>query len=196
MFDNMIAKEGYQKILVAFIAFLFFTILECGLLVFISFASFIFFIYAYRYKYIDLNTLEKNKIYAPISGKISAIDVKDFKKIIYIDVSLCDSHILRSLDSGLTKTQIRYGLNLVLSSLKAKKLNSQAIFEYKDTRMQIVSSLFNDSIEIEKKDEFIKGEKIGTFLNGQVIITLDESYETDLKIGQKVESGITILAIK
>jgi hypothetical protein len=62
--------------------------------------------------------------------------------------------------------------------------------------MQIVSSLFNDSIEIEKKDEFIKGEKIGTFLNGQVIITLDESYETDLKIGQKVESGITILAIK
>ncbi|WP_421716040.1 phosphatidylserine decarboxylase [Arcobacter arenosus] len=196
MFDNMIAKEGYQKILVAFIAFLFFTILECGLLAFISFASFIFFIYAYRYKYIDLNTLEKNKIYAPISGKISAIDVKDFKKIIYIDVSLCDSHILRSLDSGLTKTQIRYGLNLVLSSLKAKKLNSQAIFEYKDTRMQIVSSLFNDSIEIEKKDEFIKGEKIGTFLNGQVIITLDESYETDLKIGQKVESGITILAIK
>lgn len=196
MFDNMIAKEGYQKILVAFIAFLFFTILECGLLAFISFASFIFFIYAYRYKYIDLNTLEKNKIYAPISGKISAIDVKDFKKIIYIDVSLCDSHILRSLDSGLTKTQIRYGLNLVLSSLKAKKLNSQAIFEYKDTSMQIVSSLFNDSIEIEKKDEFIKGEKIGTFLNGQVIITLDESYKTDLKIGQKVESGITILAIK
>ncbi len=196
MFDNMIAKEGYQKILVAFIAFLFFTILECGLLAFISFASFIFFIYAYRYKYIDLNTLEKNKIYAPISGKISAIDVKDFKKIIYIDVSLCDSHILRSLDSGLTKTQIRYGLNLVLSSLKSKKLNSQANFEYKDTRMQIVSSLFNDSIEIEKKDEFIKGEKIGTFLNGQVIITLDESYETDLKIGQKVESGITILAIK
>jgi hypothetical protein len=196
MFDNMIAKEGYQKILVAFIAFLFFTILECGLLAFISFASFIFFIYAYRYKYIDLNTLEKNKIYAPISGKISAIDVKDFKKIIYIDVSLCDSHILRSLDSGLTKTQIKYGLNLVLSSLKAKKLNSQAIFEYKDTSMQIVSSLFNDSIEIEKKDEFIKGEKIGTFLNGQVIITLDESYETDLKIGQKVESGITILAIK
>lgn len=196
MFDNMIAKEGYQKILVAFIAFLFFTILECGLLAFISFASFIFFIYAYRYKYIDLNTLEKNKIYAPISGKISAIDVKDLKKIIYIDVSLCDSHILRSLDSGLTKTQIRYGLNLVLSSLKSKKLNSQAIFEYKDTRMQIVSSLFNDSIEIEKKDEFIKGEKIGTFLNGQAIITLDESYKTDLKIGQKVESGITILAIK
>ncbi|TLP40986.1 phosphatidylserine decarboxylase [Arcobacter arenosus] len=196
MFDNMIAKEGYQKILVAFIAFLFFTILECGLLAFISFASFIFFIYAYRYKYIDLNTLEKNKIYAPISGKISAIDVKDFKKIIYIDVSLCDSHILRSLDSGLTKTQIRYGLNLVLSSLKSKKLNSQAIFEYKDTSMQIVSSLFNDSIEIEKKDKFIKGEKIGTFLNGQVIITLDESYKTDLKIGQKVESGITILAIK
>lgn len=196
MFDNMIAKEGYQKILVAFIAFLFFTISECGLLAFISFASFIFFIYAYRYKYIDLNTLEKNKIYAPISGKISAIDVKDFKKIIYIDVSLCDSHILRSLDSGFTKTQIRYGLNLVLSSLKAKKLNSQAIFEYKDTSMQIVSSLFNDSIEIEKKDEFIKGEKIGTFLNGQVIITLDESYKTDLKIGQKVESGITILAIK
>jgi len=196
MFDNMIAKEGHTKILVAFIAFLFFTILECGFLTFISFASFIFFLYAYRYKYIDFNTLEKNKIYAPISGKISAIDVKDFKKSIYIDVSLCDSHILRSLDSGLVKTKINYGLNLVLSSLRAKKLNSKATLEYKDTKMEIISSLFNDSIEIEKKDEFIKGEKIGTFLNGQVIITLDESYESNLKIGQKVESGITILATK
>ncbi len=196
MFDNMIAKEGHKKILVAFITFLFFAILECGFLTFISFASFIFFIYAYRYKYIDLKTLEKNKIYAPISGKISAIDINDFKKSIYIDVSLCDSHILRSLDSGVVKTQVQYGLNLLLSSFRAKKLNNKVAFEYKDTKMQIVSSLFNDSFEIEKKDEFIKGEKIGTFLNGQVIIILDKNYETNLKIGQKVESGITILAKK
>lgn len=196
MFDNMIAKEGHKKILVAFIAFLFFTILECGFLTLISFAAFIFFIYAYRYKYIDVATLEKNKIYAPISGKISAIDVKDFKKSIYIDVSLCDSHILRSLDSGLAKIKVKQGLNLFLSSLRAKRLNSQASFEYKDSKMEIISSLCNDSMKIEQKEEFIKGEKIGTFLNGQVVVTLDKSYETTLKIGQKVESGITILATK
>ena len=194
MFDSIVAKEGHKKILVAFIAFLIFVILECGLLALISFAAFAFLIYAYRYKYIDFKSLSHDEIFAPISGKITAIDVKDFKKSIYIDVSLCDSHILRSLDSGSTKSLITRGLNLSTASFKAKKLNERATIEYQNCSMQLLSSMCNDSINIPCKTEFSKGEKLGIFLQGQVIVTLDSSYETVVNISDKIESGMTVLA--
>lgn len=194
MFDNIVAKEGHKKILVAFIAFLFFVIIECGVLALLSFATFAFLIYAYRYKYIDVNALDEDKLYAPISGQITAIDVKDFKKSIYIDVSLCNSHILRSLDNGSAKISIVRGVNLLTSSYKSKKLNERATIEYKNSSIKIFSSLYNDTINIADKISFDKGEKIGTFLHGEVIVSLDSSYETTLKVGDKIESGITSIA--
>jgi phosphatidylserine decarboxylase len=186
MFDNIVAKEGHKKILFGFITFLIFVIIECGFLAFLSFASVVFFIYAYRYKYIDVKTLKEDEVYAPISGRVSAIDIKDLKKKIYIDVSLCNSHILRSLDSGETKVSIKRGLNLCASSFKSKKLNEKASIEYKNSSLELLSSVFNDSINID--------EKIGTFLQGQVVVVLDKDYESTITIGQKVESGQTVLA--
>lgn len=196
MFDNIVAKEGHKKILVAFIAFLFFVIIECGVLAFVSFAAFTFLIYAYRYKYLDIKALEEDKIYAPISGKVSAIDVKDFKKSIYIDVSLCNSHILRSLDSGEAKVSIIRGVNLSTSSFKSKKLNERATIEFENSSMELFSSTCNDSINILNNSTFKKGEKLGTFLHGQVIVNLNSDYETTIKIGDTLESGITQVAKK
>lgn len=194
MFDSIVAKEGHKKIIVAFIAFLFFVIVECTFMTLISFVAFLFFIYAYRYKYIDVNTLEKNRIYAPISGKVTAIDVKDFKKSIYIDVSLCDSHILRSSDSGKCKISFKKGVNLLLTSYKSKQLNNSVTIEFKNSSMKIYSSMCNDSLVIPKKDELKKGEKLGTLLHGEVIVTFNEKYNCNVNIGQKIESGLTVLA--
>ncbi len=194
MFDNIIAKEGHKKTLVAFIAFLFFLIIECGLLSFISFVIFAFFIYSYRYKYIDIRTLKEDKIYAPISGKVAAIDSKDSKKSIYIDVSLCDSHILRSLDDGEAKVTINKGLNLSLGSYKAKNLNERAIIKYKNTSLELYSSICNDNIEVLEKETFKKGEKLGVFVNGQVIVNIPENHESLVSIGDKLQSGVTVLS--
>lgn len=193
MFDNIVANEGHKKITVAFIAFLFFVIIGCGLLAFVSFATFAFLIYAYRYKYIDINALEEDKIYAPISGKVTAIDVKDFKKSIYIDVSLCDSHILRSLDNGNAEVSIIRGVNLPTSSYKSKKLNERATIKYENSSMKLFSSTCNDTINLIEKDIFTKGEKIGTFLHGQIIVTLDEKYQSTVSIGEEIQSGITVI---
>lgn len=196
MFDNIVAKEGHKKILVAFIAFLFFVIIECGLLALLSFATFAFLVYAYIYKYIDINTLDEDKLYAPISGKVTAIDVKDFKKSIYIDVSLCNSHILRSLDNNSNEVLITRGVNLPTSSYKSKKLNERAIIKYENSSMELFSSICNDTIEIVNSKSLKKGGKIGTFLQGQVIINLEDNYETTIKTGDIVESGQSIIAEK
>ena len=132
MFDSIIAKEGQKTILITFIVMIIFILLECGFLTFISFVLILSLAYIYRYKYIDYRTFKENEYYAPISGTISAIDVKNFKKSIYIDVNLCDSHILRTLESGNCKVTIKRGLNLLLSTLKAKELNENAKIEYQN----------------------------------------------------------------
>lgn len=194
MFDSIIAKEGRKAIFYAFIAFLVFVILECGFLTFISFVIMAFLIYAFRLKYIDVRTIKDEEIVAPISGTISSIDTQDFVKTVYIDVSLCDYHILRSLESGECKTTINRGLNLSLGSFKAKQLNENATFEYENSKMQIYSSMCNASLDIEDKVPSTKGEKIGVFLHGQVVVTLNKNFETSVKIGEKVVSGETLLA--
>ena len=191
MFENIIAKEGKQKILYAFFAFIFFVIVEFSFLALISFAFFLWFIFIYRYKNVNINSLDKNCIYSPISGKIVAIDGKK----LYIKVSLFDSHILRALDNSKADILIKRGVNLLLSSIKSKKLNENALIEFDNCSMLLVSSLFNDSINIEKKDIYKKGEKIGTFLDGEVIVEISENYKINVEIGQKVDSGVTILAL-
>ena len=194
MFDSIIAKEGQKYILIAFIAMIFFILLECGFFTFISFVIMFSLIYIYRYKYIDFTAFKQNEIKAPISGTVSAIDVKDFKKSIYIDVSLCDSHILRSLDDGTCDIKIKRGLNLFLDSFKSKVLNEQASLVYANSSMQLYSSMCNSSIKISNNKSLKKGEKIGVFLQGQVIVTLNKEFQILVKIGDKVVSGQTLLA--
>ena len=196
MFDSIIAKEGQKYILIAFIAMIIFVLVNCKFLTFISFVMIFFLIYIYRYKYIDFKSFKKNEIIAPISGTISAIDVKDLKKSIYINVSLCDSHILRNLEEGPCKISIRKGLNLFLSTFKSKVLNEQAKLEYANSSMHLYSSLYNPSIELPNNKSFEKGEKIGTFIQGEVIVTLNKEFATLVKIGDKVISGQSILGKK
>ena len=196
MFDSIIAKEGQKTILITFIVMIIFILLECGFLTFISFVLILSLAYIYRYKYIDYRTFKENEYYAPISGTISAIDVKNFKKSIYIDVNLCDSHILRTLESGNCKVTIKRGLNLLLSTLKAKELNENAKIEYQNSTMELFSSMYNPSLCVDIKDNILKGEKIGIFLQGQVVITFDKEIDTLVKIGDKVISGRTLIATK
>lgn len=193
MFDSIIAKEGQRTIFITFITMLIFVILECGFLSLISFLLIILFIYIYRNNDIKLTHVDSD-IIAPISGVITAIDVKNQEKSIYIDVNLCNNHILRALENGSCKVKIKRGLNLPLLSFKSKKLNENAIIEFANSKIKLISSKCNTDIEISKQDDLLKGEKIGVFLQGEVIVTLNNDVTVLSKIGDKVKSGITILA--
>lgn len=196
MFDGIVAKESKSLILITFIVFLILFIIDCNLLSFIAFAALLFFIYTCRFKYIDINSLKNDEIYAPISGKVSSIDSDGFKKIVTIDVTLCDLHILRSLENGKVKISQKRGLNLPLGTYKAKRLNEQVSIQYDNVSMTLISSMCNMPITIDKKESYKKGEKIGLFFHGEVIVFFDESMSLDIKIGDRVESGISILAKK
>ncbi len=194
MLKNVIAKEGYKPIIIASIAIVLFTILGYEFFTFLSFVIAIFLVYIYRNKTINIESLDKNKIYAPISGTVTTIDIKDSKKSIYINVSLFDAHTLRALEASPVQIEYKRGLNLSLNTLKAKKLNETAIVKFENFTMQLISSIFNPQIDLIKKQKFEKGEKMGVFLHGEVIITFDSKIQTKVTIGQKVQSAQTIIA--
>lgn len=195
MFDSVIAKEGQKSILVAFFAMLVFILAECGFLAFVSFAVTVILIFLYRNNTLKINT-DEGDILSPISGVVSAIDIKDRNKLVHIDVSLCNSHILRAMENGSFSTKYKRGLNLSLSTFKAKALNEKAIVKFENSSMELISSICNPTLDIKENETLLKGDRIGAFLQGQVIITIKPELETIIKIGDKVESGITILANK
>lgn len=195
MFDSIIAKEGQKSILVAFIAMLVFILAGCSFLAFVSFALILVFIFLYRNNTLKINSTPL-EILSPISGTVSAIDIRDKIKLIHIDVSLCNSHILRALEDGGFKVTNKRGLNLSLSTFKAKVLNEKAKIEFENTSLELISSTCNSSIDIKENNNSLKGDRIGVFLQGQVIVTIKPELELSVKIGDKVESGISVIANK
>jgi len=195
MFDSIIAKEGQKSIFIAFIAMLVFILAECSFFAFISFALVLVFIFVYRNNALKINS-NTDGILSPISGVVSAIDLKDSNKLIYINVSLCNSHILRAIEDGSFKVTYKRGLNLSLSTFKAKALNEKAIIEFENSSLELISSMCNTTIDIKENSKSSKGERIGVFLQGQVVITIKPEFESLVKIGDKVESGITAIASK
>lgn len=195
MFDSVIAKEGQRSVLFAFIAMLVFILGGCGFLAFSAFVLTLVFIFVYRNNTL-INNSKSSDVVAPISGTISAIDVKDGKKHIYIDVSICNTHILRSLEDGEYKVSYKRGLNLVLSTFKAKLLNEKTTISFENSSMQLISSMCNPQVKINDNTNLKVSERIGSFLQGQIIVTLNKELTPEVKIGDKLQSGITVLSTK
>jgi len=195
MFDIVVAKEGQKAILIAFLVMIVSILIGCGFLVTLAFIATIGLIFIFRNKDISYNNNDSD-ITSPISGVVTAIDVaEENKKDIYIDVSLCNNHILRACEDGDCTVEYKRGLNLLLNSFKAKRLNDKAIIKFNQTKINLCSSLFNTSINITKTQKLRKGEKIGVFLQGEVCVTVDSANDIMVKIGDKVDSGQTTLAI-
>ncbi|WP_321314282.1 phosphatidylserine decarboxylase [Halarcobacter sp.] len=196
MYDSFVAKEGKSQIKILFFLLVFFYIMDCDFLSLLSFVALLFTIYIYRFKFIDIATLKNDEIYSPIDGKVISIDTNGFKKSITIDVSIFDSHILRSLGSSKVEISHKKGTNLLLDSYKAKKFNETFEIKYENMKMKLISSLFNPSLNIQKKENYKKGEKITTFIHGQVIINFESNIEINVSMNDKVISGKTVIAKK
>lgn len=160
---------------------------------FVSFVTLLFFIYIYRLSSVSISNLDDNKIYAPISGRVISIDSDGFKKEITIEVGFFDIHNLRSIEAGEVEVSHKRGINLPLGSLKAKMLNEKSTLKFKHTTLELYHATCN-ILNIENRQQVQKAENIGTFLKGEAVIKMDEKVQPLVTIGQKVESGETLIA--
>lgn len=192
MLNSFIAKEGQTKVLYLFIAFFIFLVLDCEFFTFIFFVLTLGFAYIYRNKKLQKD-YDISDILSPVSGKISSIDKTATKTLVYIDVSLCDNHILRAPKNGNFVVEHKKGLHTLLDSLKAKKLNEKATLTYSDMKVELTSSLYGTDINLNST-EALMGDKLGVFLHGQVVVEIDQSKELLISLDKKVEAGKTVIA--
>lgn len=192
MINKLIAKEGNKSIFSFLVIAVAFAALDCEFLSFIFFALTLWFAFIYRNKKIKKD-YDINDILSPVSGIVSSIDIKNRKKQIYIDVSLCDNHLLRAPKNGNFVLKKQKGVHTLLDSLKAKKLNEKATLTYSDMKVELTSSLYGTDINLNST-EALMGDKLGVFLHGQVVVEIDESKELLIKLGKKVEAGKTVIA--
>ena len=192
MIDKLIAKEGYKSVFSFLFLTIVFLIIDCEFLSFVFFALTLWFIFIYRNKRIKKD-YDISDILSPVSGEISSIDRKDNKTLISIDVSLLDSHILRAPKNGSFVVKQEKGVHTLLDSFKAKRLNQKIILQYSDMKIELISSLYNTDINIDVNDALM-GDKLSVFLHGQVVIELDNSKNILVNIGNKLQSGKTVIA--
>ncbi len=191
---NILAKEGYKSIIITLgIALVFDFIFGFDCLAIILYLLTIAFIFMYRNPERTVHT-NQNEFLSPVDGKINSIDIKDGKKFVYIDVSLCNVHLLRSpIDADLHVIDHVHGLNLPAFKYKAKKLNERMTLDFGKIKVNLLSGFFNRSLNFKDITSLSKGERVGIFLNGSVVLELSNDEKVFVKIGDKVKAGETII---
>lgn len=196
---SFISKYGFKPILIAlvlaFVSYIadfeilenFFILLTLGLI--------------YIYRDTTRHIFENNQsVLSPIDGKVIAIDTIDNKTQIYVKVNLCSNHNLRAPFNGTFEiANLRHGTNLDPLTPKAKLLNEKADLEFTADnnqktllKLQLISGFCNPKIELnEGMEQVTQGKKIGFFIDGLAIISLDE--KPLVNIGDKLKAGQSIL---
>lgn len=188
---DLIMPSGYKSIAIAFFVSIVSFLFICDTLGWIALLAGLFFLYSHRNPILGFIPKDEKNIYAPIQGKISSIDTKEDKYKVYIDVNLCNAHVLRAPKDGkFTIKKFIHGLNLCHNTYKAKQFNTRATIKIDDVKMKLLVGLCNKEISFTKES----GEKvetsdiIGMFFHGQVCVEFPkDKYDIQVSIGDKLE---------
>jgi len=187
--ENFILNQGYLPIIIALILAVFIK------LFFIVVAILL---YIFRNPQKSVVNVDENSIVSPSDGKIMAIDISKNKYKVYINVSLCDTHIVTAPKSANYEIKsYQYGLNLPSYSYKAKLLNSQAILKFDDIKVKLINGICATNIILydDITSDIKVSSEIGEFLQGIVVVEIPKTYELKVNIGDKVSSGQSVLGV-
>jgi len=156
----------------------------------------------YVYRDTSRHVYENNKsLLSPIDGKVLAIDTVDGKYKLYIKVTPCNNHNVRApFDGSIDILNMQYGVNLNPNTPKGQLLNEQIELEFiandnakTSLHMKLFSGLCNPKIELKDGlEQTIQGEKIGFFIDGLAILTIDK--KPLVNIGDKLKASQSILS--
>lgn len=188
---DLIMPQGYRSIAIAFFVSIISFVFICDTLGTIALLLGLFFLYAYRNPILGFIAKDEGNIYAPIQGKISSIDLLKEKYKIYIDVNLCDAHILRAPKSGkFTIKKFIHGLNLCHNTYKAKQFNTRASIKIDDIKMKLLVGLCNKELSFinESGVKVESNDILGIFFHGVVCVEIPkDKYDLEVSVGDKLQ---------
>lgn len=190
-FDTgVILSNKIPKVLIFVgISFLFYVFnFGCLAFLFLMITLFLGYIYRNPERYIYR---EEQQILSPVDGIVDAIDGNK----IFVYSSVCDASVIRMPQDGKFIVSFeRNGSNVTPFMPKAKKLNETIIVQFENLKLQFIGGLFGEKIDIYNRSfKLSKGDRIGSFVNGLVEMTLDENLVPSVKLGQYIKAGETAI---
>jgi phosphatidylserine decarboxylase len=188
-----ILEEGYKHIILTFLLSLVIKFFVSDILGNIGIILGLFLIFIYRNPHRDIFGDEQS-VLSLVDGKVKAIDYINGKYLIYCDIDLCDTHILRAPVTGKMKIKsFNNGLNLRTDSYKAKQLNESMVIKFSNLKVRLLSGVCNIDILIDDKQVLEQGERLGLFFSGMAIIEMKKDINLSIKIGDKLKAGQTVI---
>jgi phosphatidylserine decarboxylase len=202
-----IVKEGWPLIIPFFSISLFLFILgKCFILLLLGSIFFVFSCFCiYFFRDPKINIIENsNAVFSPCSGTVLEVNISNTEIVIRVFLSIFDIHIQRSPVSGqVTNIEHKPGKFLNAMNKNAHIYNEQNIMTIENYTgryriKQIAGILARRCIFWVKKGDLLKqGDKIGIIKFGsQVDLYIPNNVNIKVKKGNKVISGITVIAVK
>lgn len=199
-----IAKEGFNRIGFAVLAFIFFSIFDFDFFEFLSFIVVIFLLFVYRNPERMSPNFQKNSVVSPVDGTVISIEELDDEKYAYkieINSSYFDISLLRSpLTASVESINIKKGTKLSNDSHLARELNERAEVVFKENEKNFVKvthmlkqSFDEIKLNLIKKQNITQGSRYGLMVNGVTTLYLPQNFRVNLSIGQEVDASQSLV---
>lgn len=189
-----IAKEGWNYIFSAVLAFVIFNFLDLSFLEFFSFLAVLFLIFVFRNPERENKIFEESSVCSPVDGVVSSIEEIDDGEYGYkidIESNYFNVSLLRvPLTSSITSSELHRGSRVSSVSNLSKLLNENAKITFTDKNSNSVKVIHRlnksfKSIDIDAKEgqNLYKGSRYGLMLNGTTTMLLPKNFRFNVSVG-------------
>ncbi len=199
---HIIAKEGWNQIIIALMVFLFFYAIS--FLAWVFFAILLFTIFIYRNPERILEEDDEPSFVAPIDGKIidiSKVNLRDGTPMLSVVIkkAIWDVGIMRApMAMSIIEIKKRFGLFLPSHSPLFSSLDEKNTLtckgKFASIKMIINAGLLSQRIALFDLEGVLKAGQRFAFLNdGEVTLLLPLDARIKVSLGDEVKSGMSVL---
>lgn len=198
---NIIAREGYWHIVLAFVPF---AVSVYGdfyaLFTYLFFFLFIFSLVFFRNPERVVADDTVGSVLAPVDGVVEAIERLENESGVRVRIGngMFDTHILRAPCKSTVGDVIRrYGMAIFNDETKAEKLNSRCSVLFDNVKVEIVGAFFpyESACYFERGDTVRHGQRIGFVYTGYVELTLPYNINLHINLGDQLKSAESLIGI-
>ena len=201
-----IAKEGWNYLFVALLAFFVFTILDLDFLQFLAFLATFAFIFVFRNPERETMLYQENSVVSPVDGTIISIEELrtdgTYGYKIEIDGSYLNVSLLRvPFTSSLEHIEVNKGARLSSLSPLSKHINENSELVFNDKKslnsLKIIHKLKQSfksiDIDIIKSQNMLQGSRYGLMVDGVTTIYLPENFRLNITVGSELIASETLI---
>ncbi len=201
-----IAKEGWNYVAGAVVAFIIFTFLDFNFLEFLMFLITIFFIFVFRNPEREYVLYQEDSVSSPVDGVVVSIeelhdDIHNGYKV-EIDTSYFNVALLRvPFTATLESIHITRGARLSAQNQLSNSINENAELVFCDTkssnRITVVHKLKQSfkaiDIDIIKAQNLMYGSRYGLMINGTTTLYLPANFRLNIGLGSELSASETLI---